>query len=103
MADKTEVNYQEMEQVIRKFQKEEADMRQLLQGLNRRADALHGDNWIGRGADKFHSEMEGLVLPAVNRLIQALDAAGNTAKQILDTYRRAEEESGNGFKNLNLD
>ena len=103
MADKTEVNYQEMEQIIRKFQKEEADMRQLLQGLNRRADQLHGDNWIGRGSDKFHTEMEGLVLPAVNRLIQALDAAGNTAKQILDTYRRAEEEAGNGFKNLNFD
>lgn len=103
MAEKTEINYQEMERIIRVFQKEEADIRQLLQQMNRRADALHGDNWIGRGSDKFHAEMEGLVLPALGRLAQALDTAGNTAKQILDTYRRAEEEAGNGFKNLNFD
>lgn len=103
MADKTEIDYAQMEQIVKKFQKEEADMRQLLQQLNRRADALHGDNWIGKGADKFHQEMEGLVLPSINKLITALDAAGNTAKQILDTYRRAEEEAGGGFKNLNFD
>lgn len=103
MADKTEVNYQEMEQIVRRFQKEEADIRQIMQQLNRRADALSGDNWVGRGSEKFHTEMEGLVLPALNRLVQALDNAGNTAKQILDTYRRAEEEAGNGFKNLNFD
>lgn len=103
MADKTEVNYQEMEQIVRRFQKEEADINQILQQLNRRADTLSGNNWIGKGSDKFHTEMEGLVLPAMKRLAQALNSAEQTAKQILDTYRRAEEEAGNGFKNLNFD
>jgi len=103
MADRTELDYQQMEQIIRLFQKEEADIRKLLQGMNQRADQLSSESWSGRGSQKFHQEMEGLVLPALNRLVHALDQAGNVSRQIVQTYRQAEEEAGNSFKNLNVD
>jgi WXG100 family type VII secretion target len=100
MAEKTECNYEEMQTIVKQFQSEADAITQLLNQTRGKVQALHGDQWVGRGAEQFNTEMEQLVLPAVQRLVNALHQAANTANRILQTYQEAEEEASNAFKTL---
>lgn len=100
MAEKTECNYEEMQAIVKQFQSEADAINQLLNQTRSKAQALHGDQWVGRGANQFNTEMEQLVLPALGRMVHALHQAANTANRIADTYREAEEEASNSFKSL---
>jgi WXG100 family type VII secretion target len=100
MAEKTECNYEEMQAIVKQFQSEAEAINQLLNQTRGKAQALHGDQWVGRGANQFNTEMEQLVLPAMGRLVNALHQAANTANRILQTYQEAEEEASNAFKTL---
>lgn len=102
MAEKTECNYEEMQQIAKRFQSEAEAINQLLSQTRGKAQALHGDQWVGRGAEQFNAEMEQLVLPAMGRLVNALQQAADTANRILETYKQAEEEASGGFKSLNF-
>jgi uncharacterized protein YukE len=55
---------------------------------------------VGQGSEKFFSEMEQSVLPAVGRLVGALGHAADVAQKIADTIRRFDEETKNFFNNL---
>ncbi|MCB0202723.1 MAG: WXG100 family type VII secretion target, partial [Anaerolineae bacterium] len=60
-------------------------------------DELKG-GWEGRGSNAFFSEMQGEVLPAVNRLRQAMQEASRITRQIAQTVKQAEEEASSPFK-----
>jgi WXG100 family type VII secretion target len=102
MAEKTECNYDELQQLTKMLQKEAEEMNQLLSQTRGKADALHGDGWIGRGADKFFAEMQQLILPSMTRLVNALNQASQSANQISEIYRQAEDEAQNGFKTVSF-
>lgn len=100
MADTTQVDYEQMAAIIKQLKSEEQEMAQLLKATHNKVETLHGNQWVGQGADKFFGEMEQTVLPAMGRLVQALDVAGNVAQQIVNTFRQAEEETKGFFSNL---
>lgn len=100
MADTTQVDYEQMQAIIKQLKAEEQEMTQLLKATHSKVESLHGNQWIGQGADKFFGEMEQTVLPAMSRLVHALDVAGNVAQQIVNTFRQAEEETKGYFNNL---
>ena len=100
MADKTEVNYEQMQTIAKKFQTEADAINQLLSQTKGRVDGLHGTGWIGRGSDQFFGEMEQSILPSVARLVQALQAASAAANNIMKIYRSAEEQGQSVFKSL---
>ncbi|PKO13950.1 MAG: hypothetical protein CVU39_16345 [Chloroflexi bacterium HGW-Chloroflexi-10] len=100
MAEKTELNYEQMQTMVKKFQSEADAINQLLNQTKSRAESLHGTGWVGRGSDQFFGEMEQLVIPAMGRLVQALHAAGGAADNIMKIYRNAEEQGQNIFKSL---
>lgn len=100
MADTTQVDYEQMQAIIKQLKAEEQEMAQLLKATHSKVESLHGNQWVGQGADKFFNEMEQVVLPAMSRLVHALDVAGNVAQQIVNTFRQAEEETKGYFNNL---
>jgi len=101
MADKTELNYEQMQGIVKKLQGEAEAINQLLSQTKGRVESLHGTGWIGRGSEQFFQEMESLVLPAMGRLVGALHAAANAADTIVNLYRQAEDEAQGLFKSFN--
>jgi hypothetical protein len=54
---------------------------------------MQAGDWIGEGATKFYGEMNSSVLPTLNRLVNALEAANRTTAQIQQLMKTAEEEA----------
>ncbi|MCS6992288.1 MAG: WXG100 family type VII secretion target [Anaerolineales bacterium] len=100
MAGLLQVNYDEMQGIIKLLEAEEQEHRALLQQTKSKVDALHGDGWVGQGADQFFNEMNGTVLPAHQKMVHALDVAGKVASQIVQIIRSADEETRGFFNNI---
>ena len=100
MAEKSEVNYELMANIVKKFNTEAEGINALLNQTKGKVEGLHGNQWIGRGSDKFFEEMEQLVLPAMGRLVHALHAAAVATDQIVKLYRNAEDQGQSVFKSL---
>lgn len=100
MAEKTEVNYDQLETLAKQFEGESQVIETIKGNLNSRTEQLHGGGWIGQAADKFQAEMTGEVLPAVQRLQEALQMASNTMMMICNIFNEAEEETQGYFRSL---
>lgn len=100
MAEKSEVNYELMEKIIKQFRSEADELNRVKSQTSNKVQGLHGTDWIGRGSEQFFSEMEGTVLPAMERLVNALHAAAGAADNIVKIYRNAEDEGQGVFKSL---
>lgn len=100
MAEKTELNYDQVQGFIKTFGTEGEEIQNLTKATAGKAEALHGDAWIGKGADQFFNEMQSEILPAMNRLGQALATASSIAQKIAETFNQAEEETQGYFNSL---
>jgi GH24 family phage-related lysozyme (muramidase) len=54
---------------------------------------LQGGAWRGRGADAFYAEMKDWVLPAVDRLVKALEEACHCTGTLTERFQAAEREA----------
>jgi WXG100 family type VII secretion target len=97
MANKIEVNYEDLEALSKRFSQNYDRWHQFVQLLKTRVNHVYA-TWEGKGADLFEHEMENLVLPAVQRLGNALHAGQDTCKKIGQEFQDCEEEAGNLFK-----
>ena len=98
MADRTELNGEQLQVIAKRFQSEADELNNLLSQTRNKVDGLHGSGWIGRGADQFNNEMQSLLLPAVQRLVAALQAASNQVNAIVKIYDDAQSQSQSFFK-----
>ena len=69
----------------------QAEVLNLLKNTKSQVDYLHGNQWIGRGSDKFFAEMEQRYLPALQKLANALGTGAEKAQKVIDTIRQADE------------
>jgi WXG100 family type VII secretion target len=100
MADTTQLDYDQMQNIIKMFQSEQQEILNLLKQTDSKVEGLHGSEWIGKGADEFFNEMKTEVLPAVQRLAEALGAAGEAAQKIVEIFNSADEETRGYFNNI---
>jgi WXG100 family type VII secretion target len=100
MAGTTQVNYDDMQNIIKSLRSEEEEINQLLKQTQSKVESLHNNQWVGQGADQFFNEMEQSVLPALGRLGQALGVGANVAQQIINTIHQADEETKSFFSSL---
>jgi WXG100 family type VII secretion target len=100
MAERVECNYDEMQAIAKQLETEAEAINQVLTQTQGKAEGLHGDGWIGRGADQFFSEMQDLILPALTRLVSSLQQAATATTQISNIFKEAEEEAQNSFKSV---
>ena len=100
MAKIRKLNYDDMNSIVGKFKTEAQEIDGLLKQTKGKVESLHNNQWVGQGSEKFFSEMESLVMPAVGRLVDALNHAADVAQKIADTIRRFDEETKSFFNNL---
>lgn len=93
MADHVEVNYDELQGIANQMEARAGEVEQTLRRLASQIDTLRGGGWLGRGADQFYNEMDGEVLPAVQRLINALRQGRTVLSQVAQDFQNAEQES----------
>jgi len=96
-ADEIRADYDQLSQVSSRFQNQSQATQEMIQSVRSSMDELKG-GWEGRGSNAFFSEMQGEILPAVNRLRQALQQAARVTQQIAQTVKQAEEEASAPFK-----
>ncbi|MCU0497659.1 MAG: WXG100 family type VII secretion target [Anaerolineae bacterium] len=96
--DIIQVKYDELENIAKMFQAEQERIQEVRQSVKSKAEELrHG--WIGMGSDAFFEELEGEVLPRVNRLIDALGSSSQAVYQIIEVMQAAEQEASGQFNN----
>lgn len=100
MANTQQVNYDEMQAIIKQLESEEEEIKALFNQTKSKVESLHGSQWIGEAADKFFNEMENTVLPKTTKMIYALNVAGQVAKQIINIIHQADEETKGFFGNI---
>ncbi|MCB8977449.1 MAG: WXG100 family type VII secretion target [Ardenticatenaceae bacterium] len=96
--DEIRADYDRLEQLANQFANQSQAIQQMLQNVRGSMDPLQSGGWIGRGSDAFFSEMQSEVLPATQRLQEALDEANRVTKQIIQTVKQAEEEASSPFR-----
>ena len=93
-----QLNYDELESIAKKFKDEGEDMARLHSTTHQRVRDLHKE-WIGEAAEKFFDEMETELLPAVQRLAQALFLSQDVTNDIMKIIQGADEETAGYFRN----
>jgi WXG100 family type VII secretion target len=98
MSDEIRADYEQLEQIANKFARQEQAIQQMLQRVRASMSKLENGGWIGRGSQAFFSEMNGKVLPASQRLQQAMGEANRGVKDIVRTVQQAEDEASAVFR-----
>lgn len=93
--------YDQLDEVASNFQNQSQSMSEMLSAIKSSMDELR-PNWIGRGSTAFFQEMESEMLPAAQRLIEALNEGNAVTREISQTMKQAEEEASSPFRNWSV-
>ncbi len=96
--DVIQAKYDQLATIARQFDQRAHATVELRNRVARSAQALERDGWQGRGSTAFFAEMNTVIQPAMQRLIQALQEARSVTIQVSDIMRRAEEEAAAVFR-----
>lgn len=92
------VEYDALEQIARQCDNAAQSTEELLKRIRRGVEALEQGGWKGRGAEGFFDEMDNEVLPALGRLVAALD---HTREVVQTASRRFDEAENNAARLFN--
>lgn len=95
--DRTEVDFEQLNQIARKFESEKDDLADFLVRFRGRVEDLQYEGWVGTGSDKFFDEMYEEIFPALDRLIHAVNEAALTTRKISHIYSKAQLLAARGF------
>jgi len=97
MADEIRVNYDQLRQVAARFSTRANATQQTQQRVQRSMNQLQ-PAWTGRGSQAFFAEMNGEVLPALQRLTEALRRAHDVTLQVSQVFQAAEDDAARPFR-----
>lgn len=96
--DEIRADYDQLGQVAARFAQQADAIQQMIQRVRSSMDKLESGGWIGRGADAFFEEMHGEMLPACQRLYEALMSTSEATKETAQIFQHAESEASAPFK-----
>ena len=96
MNNQIVADYERLNQVALRFTAQAQTIQEILQEVQSDLTNLQGE-WVGRGSNAFFAEMESEVLPATQRLNQAMEQAQQTTQTIIRTIQQADEEAARPF------
>lgn len=96
-APKVQLNFDELFVLKDRFARASDTVNTMFSNITRRMDVLDS-TWTGRGRDSFFNEMQGEVLPAVQRLISALNQASSELQRSADQGHQAEDSAAGFFR-----
>lgn len=97
-ARRIRADYDSLTKISQSFGRQADATKKTIQQIQRCVEVLKGGDWIGKGATAFYREMEGQVLPALNRLAAALEAASRMTHQASQIMHQAEDEASGIFR-----
>lgn len=86
-------DYDQLTQAAATFAQQAEQASKVYQGLRQTVELLQGGDWLGQGAQAFYSEMNGQVLPTMQRLVRALEQAAETTRKVNQIAQQAEREA----------
>src|SRR6185503_5986359 len=92
-------DYEALARIAAEFRHQAMSVRQMLLQLRLQKSILQNGHWVSVGADKFYAEMDSGLLPAVQRLVSALNAASVTTLRISRVMKSAEIDAARLFEN----
>jgi WXG100 family type VII secretion target len=98
MSDEIRANYEQLDNIASRLANQSQAIQAMLQKVKGSMSKLQNGGWIGQGADAFFQEMNGVVLPASQRLQNVLQEASQVTKTIGQTMKQAEEEASAPFR-----
>ncbi|MEZ4726308.1 MAG: WXG100 family type VII secretion target [Caldilineaceae bacterium] len=98
-GDVVQAQYEQLDAIAQRFGHQAQAMHDLQQSVQRGVQLLRNGGWEGRGADAFFAEMDQKLLPAMQRLSNALTTAQATTLQVKAIVQKAEEEASQPFRN----
>lgn len=93
-----QADYDALAAVASRFGNQAQSNQELLARVRQAMRPLESGGWQGRGSTAFFAEMNGEVLPAMQRLAAALDQARSVTLDIARVVRQAEEEAARPFR-----
>ncbi|MBM4423802.1 MAG: WXG100 family type VII secretion target [Chloroflexi bacterium] len=91
-APKVRADHDSLGQIAQIFSQQADASRRTLQNIKRNVDTLQGGDWIGQGANAFYREMHSDVIPALQRLVRAMEESGRVTQQISRLMQTAEDD-----------
>jgi len=98
VAHKIRADYEQLAQIATAFERQSSEVGRVVDRILRQVEVLEGGDWIGHGARAFYREMGSEVLPAMHRLVTALQSAGRTTQLASKLLKGAEDESAAIFR-----
>jgi WXG100 family type VII secretion target len=92
-ADHVQIDYDQIVDIARRFAREATATEELVNRIRSVKSQLEGGGWVGRGAGAFYAEMDTLVIPALRRLVDALDVSGNTMNAVVEKLGQTEQDA----------
>src|SRR6185503_12964246 len=92
-ASKIRADYEQLAQIAQTFGQQAESTQRLLSALKSNVSTLQAGDWVGKGADKFYGEMNTAVLPAVQRVVAAMNNASSTTIRISRIMKQAEKDA----------
>jgi WXG100 family type VII secretion target len=99
-APRIRADYDQLGQVAQRFGAAAEASGATLAALQQNLQVLEGGDWVGQGARAFYQEMAQSVLPAFNRLNNALQTAQQVTQAISREMRQAEDAAAAVFHGL---
>lgn len=97
-APKVRGQYAELNQIAQAFGSHAEQINAALGRIKAAKNTLSCGDWIGRGASAFYGEMDSQVLPALQRLVNALQQAKLVTGQMSAVVKQAEEDAAACFR-----
>jgi WXG100 family type VII secretion target len=96
--DKSRAHYEGLSQIAKLFQGESESIKQTADTLKRHSTIMRNGAWVGVAATAFLEEMDGIVMPSMQRLAAALGSAQQSTSAIRDAFQAAEAEAAGVLK-----
>jgi len=93
MAEHVEVHYDQMASIAQACDQQGQEAERMLRAVANQVENLRAGGWVGQGANAFFAEMDDLVLPALNRLLAALQHAADVSRAVAYEFGEAEQET----------
>lgn len=89
--------YDHLEGLAQRFAERMSAADDYLRQMYLHLEDLRAGGWIGQGANNFYAEMDELVLPAMTRLVEVLEASSQTVSTIRAALQQAEDDAASLF------
>jgi WXG100 family type VII secretion target len=102
-ANIVRAEYDTLESIAQRFQSRADAMEQVRAAVARGVEALQQGGWEGEGAAAFFAESQDVILPAIQRLVTALETAGAVTLEISAILQRADADAAKPFQQGDTD